>query len=352
MSGRAGDEDCPLLEPQIVHARLEEVLGDPERLHPHCGSGVPHRRPGDRPASARVGPDAEADEIGVPVDDDHVVELDGQLVRGDLGEDGVVSLAARARSRQHDDLARRIDAHRPAFVWAERRLLDVAGDADAEIATLGSRSSLLLSERVVADQRESAAERKRVVAGVVDDLTGEDIPDTEVERQLLGHQHVAPPNLGWVEAALASDHVHHPVHRLCGLDVSHPPERVHRGLVGHRDNRRRLEVRDPVRAAEHRHADERLHEREPCEIGTRIGDCAVAQADDDAVVVVPDLELVDLLPAVGGGEEMLPPILDPLDRTAQPPGEQCDEDLLGVDLELRPESATDVGCDDTHLRRR
>ena len=58
-----------------------------------------------------------------------------------------------------------------------------------------------------------------------------------------------------------------------------------------------------------------------------------------------DLDGVDLLALLGGGEEVLEAILDPLDRPAQAAGQPADERLLRIEARLGPEAAA-------HVRRR
>src|SRR5206468_5512796 len=109
-------------------------------------------------------------------------------------------------------------------------------------------------------------------------------------------------------------------------------ERVHRGLVRDDDRRVRLEVRYAIWPAQHRDADECLDERERGEVRAGVRDGVVADADDDAVLVIADLDLVVLLAAVRRRDEVLPAVLDPLDRQAELPRAETDQDLLGIDL--------------------
>ena len=74
------------------------------------------------------------------------------------------------------------------------------------------------------------------------------------------------------------------------------------------------------------------------------------EAEDAAVVAEPDRDVVDLAALLGGADEVLAPVLGPLDRHAQPVGGEGDEDLLGIELDhLDAEAAADVGGDDLHL---
>ena len=63
-----------------------------------------------------------------------------------------------------------------------------------------------------------------------------------------------------------------------------------------------------------------------------------------------DGDVVDLLALVRRADEVLAPVLGPLDRHAQPLGGERDEDLLRIELDhLDAEAAADVGRHDLHL---
>ena len=78
----------------------------------------------------------------------------------------------------------------------------------------------------------------------------------------------------------------------------------------------------------------------------------IAHPHDRAVVLVAHLDLVHLLPTVRSGDEVLGPVLDPLDRALQPVREQRDRQILRIQVVLGPERAADVGDDDAHVPRR
>ena len=74
------------------------------------------------------------------------------------------------------------------------------------------------------------------------------------------------------------------------------------------------------------------------------------QRQDPAVLAHADLHVVDLLALVGGADEVLAPVLGPLDRHPEVAGGERDEDLLGIELDdLDAEAAADVGGDDVDL---
>ena len=76
------------------------------------------------------------------------------------------------------------------------------------------------------------------------------------------------------------------------------------------------------------------------------------EREDPAVVARADAHVVDLLALVRGADEVLAPVLGPLDRHPEPAGGERDEDLLGIELDdLDAEAAADVGRDDVDASR-
>ena len=239
----------------------------------------------------------------------------------------------------------RLDPDRAGLVRPQAGLLDEAADAHADVAALGPRLLLHGREVGVAGERGRLLQAGRVVAGVVDDRPRQHVAELAVQRQLLGLDHVAQPHLHRVEAEVGGDAVDDPLHRERGLHVADTAERVHRRLVGHDHLGRGLEVLEVVGPGQHAHADERLDHGQALQVGPGVGHAVVADGEDPAVVVVAHLDVVELLAPVGGGDEVLPAVLDPLDRALDAPRDAAQEDLLRVDLQLDPEAAAEVGGD-------
>ena len=95
-----------------------------------------------------------------------------------------------------------------------------------------------------------------------------------------------------------------------------------------------------------------VHQPERSLVRPAVGDVPGPQAEDRAVVPQGDLQLVDLLPGVGDGQEVLVAVLDPLHRPADPAGGEGHQEVLGVEVGLDPEAAADVGRDDPDRARR
>ena len=89
--------------------------------------------------------------------------------------------------------------------------------------------------------------------------------------------------------------------------------------------------------------------REGRQVGAEIGDRVGAQARDLAAGVERELGVGDVIAAVRVGEERFGALRRPLDRTVDLLGRPGADGLLGVDEDLRAESAADIGRNDAEL---
>ena len=96
----------------------------------------------------------------------------------------------------------------------------------------------------------------------------------------------------------------------------------------------------------HEHAQQRDARGDDLQVGTHVGDEIDLEADDLAVLGGGDLDVLDLVATMMGGDHVLTAGLGPLDRTAQVAGDLHRENLLAVALQLATKAATDVGGDD------
>ena len=82
----------------------------------------------------------------------------------------------------------------------------------------------------------------------------------------------------------------------------------------------------------------------------RIGSVLVnqqsAQTQNAPVIVGGDLHVPELVALLGGGDEMLAAILDPLHRRLQAQRGEGDDGLFGIEHQLRPEAAAHIGGHD------
>ena len=87
-------------------------------------------------------------------------------------------------------------------------------------------------------------------------------------------------------------------------------------------------------------------------IRARIVDEPVAEGEDPPRVVEAHRHVVLLLALLGRGQHVLEPVLEPAHGPPEPPREERDEHVLGIDDELGAEASADVGRDHAHLMRR
>ena len=244
----------------------------------------------------------------------------------------------RSRPLEHVDLAVGLDAdvHRLDPVRAHPRLgLHVQRDPEPEIAALLARGALLGAELVIADHRRRLLER----------LRGRDVLERDAARhgvrQLVALEHVAAPQLERVDAELARRDVHHLL-AGAGLDLPRPAVRAAPARVRVDARRRPPEVRDAVRAGEHHRGERRrapgAHHRE------RAGVVDLVEARREHAAVVVDRHVDgDALEARGvRRDEVLAPVLDPLDRPAEVVGGEHDDLLVAAHVGLQPEPAAHV----------
>src|SRR5207244_2606485 len=86
--------------------------------------------------------------------------------------------------------------------------------------------------------------------------------------------------------------------------------------------------------------------------GAAIGHEIIAKRQDAAGLIEADLEVVDLVARMRGGEEVLAAVLDPAHGPPELAGEEGDQEVLGVDVALDAEAAADVGRHAAHARFR
>ena len=167
-------------------------------------------------------------------------------------------------------------------------------------------------------------------------------------RELLDE--VEPTDLDRVLADGAGQRVHRALDRVGRLGTAGAAVGVGRRRV--REDAGALEPvgGDVVGAVVDPGAEQRDPRRDELEVRAHRRGELDAHAGDPALLGRGELDLLDHVAAVDRRVEALGALLDPLDRAAEPPGEQQRERLLGVDVQLRAEAAADVGRDHAQLR--
>ena len=239
--------------------------------------------------------------------------------------------------------------HVGALVGADAGALDVAREADADLAALGGHLGAEVLELVPADELLELDQRGRVVARVVGQLATVLEDQAVLVGELVGLDEVGRPHLGAVLAEVGRDRVHRALHDEAALRPSG-------AAVGRDDDGvgvERLEdhavVGRLVGAEQLGRGDDRDDEAV-----RRVGAVVVPELDVEPeqppVVVEADLDVVLLGALVGRGDEVLAPVLGELHRPPERHGRQRDEELLGPRVvDLHAEAAADVGGDHVDL---
>ena len=340
--GDAADVEHRTLTHDVVGAGLEEVGGDASRLLRDPPGVDDGRHPAARDAAAPVGALALPDDLRVAVDDGDGLHGESELVGGELGEARLVALPVRRAAGLDGDVAVRPDDDVARLVVDERAHLHVRREPDPVEPPGRARPGLLGAERGVARALEEGVERLPVVPAVVARAP------RGLVRELVRRDEVRPPDLGRVEADLSGEAMDHPLDEVGALGAARPavrrrPHRVREGAP-HLDAR----GGDVVAARDHLAAEDRQDRPVAEEAEAEVADDPRLQAEDPPRPVGGEADVRHDVAAVGGGLEVLAPGRRPADRTAEPPGEPRDDQVLRVERDLRAEPAADPGRDHAH----
>ena len=233
-----------------------------------------------------------------------------------------------------DHAAVRLDRH-PRLLELAAGALDVQRDAGAD-EPLAVRGALRL------DELSGEVHAALVVAGVV----------RPAERRLvreLAHE-VAAPQLDRVDPQLARRLVDRQLEEGRRLRPPGAAARADRHLVGARAGDGHAGGGDRVAAAHQHRGRVRRRRAVRVQVGAHVGDDPRADREHLTVGVQRELHLGLHAAALVGGEEVLQPVLGPLDRALEPQRRDRDGRDLGARAALRPERAADVGHDDPDRR--
>ena len=151
-AGRPLDPHHPVDDLEVAGVGLQGVARDPQRLGPHLAGRERDRVAAHDRGARGEGAHGVAEPAGVAGDDLDVLERHAQLVGGDLRERREVALALGGEPGRDLHLAGGLDHDVRALVRADAGALDVAGQADADLAA-GGPGRRRLGQRVVpADQ--------------------------------------------------------------------------------------------------------------------------------------------------------------------------------------------------------
>src|SRR2546427_1185185 len=344
-AGHAPDAHHAIAELQVVRRGLEQLSRDAERFVAHLRCRRVDRSAAHDQRAARIGAGAPVEAPRVTRYHRHRRGIAAQNLGGDLGERRRVPLALRREAARDEDLAARFHPDVRTLVRTDAGPLDVAADAKTEVAPARPGVGLPGPEVAVADHVEGHLEPRRVVAAVVARGPAVLESETDVPWELVRPDEVAASHLEGLDAELPRDEADHPLHHERAVRTPGPAVGADGGLVGVGHVELDVVVAQPVRSRELSGRDERDDDAVGG-VGPRVVHEPVAQAEDAAVPVDRDLDVVELAALLVRGEQVLATVLGPLHGPGEPDGGERHEDLLREEEhDLGPEAPADVGRD-------
>ena len=267
---------------------------------------------------------------------------DAEGVGDDLRHRRLDALTVRRGAEVGDDLPARFDPHRGAFGReggrTHRARLDVDAAPESEQASVGASCGLLGPELVVAEHLDRLLERleRRDVL--------EDVAARRGERQVVGSEEVPAPQLDRVDPERPGRVVDR---HLARRRLEHPWAAV--GALAHGvrpdHGRREPEPGDLVRPGE----QERVHDRRARRVCADVGHVLDRDGLDDLVVVDRESDLAVFVARVRRRDEVLAPVLDPLDRSTEESRREHDRALLAEHEHLLAEATADIARVDANV---
>ena len=234
---------------------------------------------------------------------------------------------------------------RPASLPAPVCSMNVESPNPTNSPAARRRSRSRFQGRVVC-QLQRRVQQSSVVAAVVRRAAG------GLVRELVRLDEVAAAQLGGRDAQLAGGRVHQPLDDVGGLRAAGPAKRPDRVGVGEDGDGLRLQRVDPVRARPKRGDPQEEAAIAGVHVGAQVAGRADADRQHAPVRIEGSLGLIYLLAGVLGGQHVLDPGGDPLDRPAQLQGQGSDHQIVTVHAAFDPEAAAHVWRDHADLVQR
>src|SRR3984893_1919215 len=228
------------------------------------------------------------------------------------------------------------------FVWTDARSLDVAGYSDADVASLGAQPRLLIpDEPFVVDGGQRLVQHGLVIAAVIFERCEVLIDNLVVVWERIRGNEVAAPDLDAVDSQLARGEIEQTLNDEYAVLAA--------GATIGRDGRQIGEYRGKgaVVARHHIWPEQGAltvdrHRQAVGIVSPGVVQKHVLEAEHPSIAGERALGVVNLPTLVSGGEEMLAPVLDPLDRPAQLDRRPRQQDFLRVEHhDLRAKAAAD-----------
>ena len=156
-----------------------------------------------------------------------------------------------------------------------------------------------------------------------------------------------------VHSDLARRLVHHPLQKIGGFRTAGAAIGVDRSGGCRHALHVGVNGRDLVAARQQRGMqDRRRHNREGRQVGADIGHAVDTKTCDPVVLVERHPHLVDVIPAMRVGKEGFAAVGGPFDRPLQLLAGPGADRFFRIDIDLRSETAADIGCHDAEFRLR
>ena len=173
----------------------------------------------------------------------------------------------------------------------------------------------------------------------------------EVAR--IGHpvrrDQVTAPHLDPVDTDAVRHRIQQPFPREGRFVASGRPVGARRRLVGQPDMGAGAVGRDQVRARQHRRREVDDGDAVAPHVGALVGKDLVVEPEDEAARIDGGADAVHLVARVVEREQVLAPVLDPLDRPAEPGRGDADQHVLRVELAPHTEPAADMALEELQI---
>ena len=226
-----------IFELKIALGRFKQLAGNLDRLLAHGGRSLMHRRTCRNRRPAGNGAYTKREKSGVRGFDGDIFDSDAKNVGAYLREHSCVALPLTCRASLHDNFTGWFDAHRCSLEGREPSVLNIAGNATPNIATLPERVRAAPFE-IVASARKHRFETSVVVTTVVGHKRAVARFHTGRVGELLLAYETAPAHIGRIYVQLAGNTIGKTFeHKARGR----PPRSAHR-RVGHQISENHVEL--------------------------------------------------------------------------------------------------------------
>src|SRR6266481_5277261 len=189
--------------------------------------------------------------------------------------------------------------------------------------------------------RKRLIEQTRIVAGVEDHLHSKCVQWPGI-RHFFTAQKIAPSRFDGIYPHLVGYRIHHALADKGSLIPARRSIGCRRRFIRQPVVRRHFVVRNAVRPQHEARRHVSYSRAMSAYISTLVMKELIANTENATAVVDCRLEQVSLLARVVGGDQVLPPIFDPLNRPTQTQSRQAHQYILRIQFPTDSEAAADV----------